>query len=208
MDLEDGGCIGDALKTHSLFSSSLSTVQTTPSSPSTSGNLSAPSPTSSNPPSPSPFPEDDIIIHRFKDLKKCKRDDPVTHGALFIRDLGFLSKFFRLEILHGIDGEDDVKELEKKLTASVPESDDFGMTKEWEELNAFGNRGYSRGGRQQQPDTIMLKEWLRSSERLHLVLDLRVVFLGSSELFLARAVWFVLRSSEELVARACFWLQT
>ncbi|XP_028124303.1 A-kinase anchor protein 17A isoform X1 [Camellia sinensis] len=128
-------------------------------------------------------PEDDIVVRRFKDLKKRKRDDPVAHGALFIRDLGFLSKLSRSEILHGIDGEDDVKELEKKflgwrrsvvdktdgielslegvkfrLTASVPESDDFdGMTKEWEELNAFGNRGYSRGGRQQQPDTIVLK---------------------------------------------------
>ncbi|KAL7208806.1 hypothetical protein ACSBR1_030521 [Camellia fascicularis] len=31
------------------------------------------------------------------------------------------------------------------------------MRKEWVELNAFGNRGYSRGGRQQQPDTIVLK---------------------------------------------------
>ncbi|KAL7183716.1 hypothetical protein ACSBR2_025991 [Camellia fascicularis] len=127
-------------------------------------------------------PEDDIVVRRFKELKKRKRDDPVAHGALFIRDLGFLSKFSRSEILHGIDGEDDVKELEKKfldwrrsivgktdgielnlegvkfrLTALVPESDDFGMRKEWEELNAFGNRGYSRGGRQQQPDTIVLK---------------------------------------------------
>ncbi|KAL7203935.1 hypothetical protein ACSBR2_017069 [Camellia fascicularis] len=110
-------------------------------------------------------PEDDIVVRRFKDLKKRKRDDPVAHGALFIRNLGFLSKFSRSEILHGIDGEDDVKKLEKKfldwrrsvvgktdgiglnlegvkfrLTASVPESDDFGMRKEWEELNAFGNR--------------------------------------------------------------------
>ncbi|XP_028080311.1 uncharacterized protein LOC114281925 [Camellia sinensis] len=124
-------------------------------------------------------PEDDIVVRRFKDLKKRKRDDPVTHGVLFIRDLGFLSKFSRSKILHGIDGEDNVKELEKKflgwrrlvvgktdgielnlegvkfrLTASVPESDDFGMTKEWEKLNAFG---YSRGGRQQQPNTIVLK---------------------------------------------------
>ncbi|KAI7994288.1 hypothetical protein LOK49_LG11G01849 [Camellia lanceoleosa] len=97
---------------------------------------------------------------------------PINYGALFIRDLGFLSKFSRSKILHGIDEEDDVKELEKKfldwrrsvvgktdrielnlegvkfrLTASIPESDDFGMTKEWEELNAFGNRGYSRGER-------------------------------------------------------------
>ncbi|KAL7169122.1 hypothetical protein ACSBR2_034206 [Camellia fascicularis] len=128
------------------------------------------------------IPDDDIVVRRFKDLKKRKRDDPVAHGPLFIRNLGFLSKFSRSEILHGIDGEDDFKELEKKfldwrrsvvgktdgielnlegvmfrLTASVPESDDFGMRKEWEELNAFGNRGYSRGGRQQQPDTIGLK---------------------------------------------------
>ncbi|CAL5349607.1 unnamed protein product [Camellia sinensis] len=126
--------------------------------------------------------EDDIVVRRFKDLKKRKRDDPVAHGARFIRDLGFLSKFSRSEILHGIDREDDVKELEKKfldwrrsvvgktdgielnlegvkfrLTASIPESDDFGMRKEWEERNAFGNRGYSRGGRQQLPDTIVLK---------------------------------------------------
>ncbi|CAL5358695.1 unnamed protein product [Camellia sinensis] len=106
-------------------------------------------------------PEDDIVVRRFKDLKKHKRDDPVAHGVLFIRDLGFLSKFSRSKILHGIDGEDNVKELEKKflgvkfrLTASVPKSDDFGMRKEWKELNAFG---YSRGGRQQQPDTIVLK---------------------------------------------------
>ncbi|KAL7183713.1 hypothetical protein ACSBR2_025988 [Camellia fascicularis] len=107
--------------------------------------------------------EDDIVVRRFKELKKRKRDDPIAHGALFIRDLGFLSKFSRSEILHGIDGEDDVKELKKKfldwrrsivgktdgielnlegvkfrLTASVPESNDFGMRKEWEELNAFG----------------------------------------------------------------------
>ncbi|XP_028118364.1 uncharacterized protein LOC114315920 [Camellia sinensis] len=127
-------------------------------------------------------PEDDIVVRKFKDLKKRKRDDPVAQGALFICDLGFLSKFSRSEILHGIDGEDDVKEREKKfldwrrsvvgktdgielnlegvkfrLTVSVPESDDFGMRKKWEELNAFGNRGYSRGRRQQQPDTIVLE---------------------------------------------------
>ncbi|KAL7257682.1 hypothetical protein ACSBR1_003907 [Camellia fascicularis] len=84
--------------------------------------------------------EDGIIVRRFKDLKKRKHDDPVAHGALFIRDLGFLSKLSISEILH------------------VPKSDDFdGMRKEWEELNAFGNRGYSRGGRPQQPDTIVLK---------------------------------------------------
>ncbi|KAI8013242.1 hypothetical protein LOK49_LG05G02339 [Camellia lanceoleosa] len=35
-----------------------------------------------------------------------------------------------------------------RLIASIPKSDDFdGMRKEWEELNAFGNRGYSRSFR-------------------------------------------------------------
>ncbi|KAF5952620.1 hypothetical protein HYC85_010564, partial [Camellia sinensis] len=119
-------------------------------------------------------PEDDIVVCRFKDLKKRKHNDPVAHGALFIRDLGFLSKFSRSKILHGIDGEDDVKELEKKsvvgktdgielnlegvkfrLTASFLESDDFGMTKEWEELNVFGNRGLIF--KRWELDTIVLK---------------------------------------------------
>ncbi|KAF5953263.1 hypothetical protein HYC85_011207 [Camellia sinensis] len=107
------------------------------------------------------IPEDDIVVRRFKDLKKRKCDDPVAHGALFIRDLGFLSKFSRSEILHGIDGEDDVKELREevsglgkigvkfRLAVSVPKSDDFGMTKEWEELNAIFKRW--------EPDTIVLK---------------------------------------------------
>ncbi|CAL5444506.1 unnamed protein product [Camellia sinensis] len=39
----------------------------------------------------------------------------------------------------------------------------------------------------------------RSSEQLHLVLDLRAAFLGSSELFVARAVWVFLRSIENFL---------
>ncbi|KAF5943698.1 hypothetical protein HYC85_017775 [Camellia sinensis] len=70
-------------------------------------------------------PEDDIVVRRFKDLKKRKCDDPVTQS----------------EILHGIDGENDVKELEK-------------------EVSGLEKIGYSRGRRQQQPDTIMLKVFL------------------------------------------------
>ncbi|XP_057469378.1 uncharacterized protein LOC130758470 [Actinidia eriantha] len=123
--------------------------------------------------------EDDFVVRRFKDLKKRKRDDPVADGALFVRDLGFLSKISRSRIGEATE---DVKELEKKfvdwrrslvdkmdgielnlegvkfrLSVAVPASDDFdGMRKKWEEIPAFGNRGYSRGVKQ-QPDTIVLR---------------------------------------------------
>lgn len=108
-------------------------------------------------------PEDDLLVRKFKDLKKRKRDDPVARGALFIRDLGFLSKQPRI----GYGRDDGLKELEKKvsdwrksvvdkmdgielnlvgvkfkLSVAVPASDDFeGMKKEWEELIAFGDKG-------------------------------------------------------------------
>ncbi|KAL6995347.1 hypothetical protein U1Q18_005485 [Sarracenia purpurea var. burkii] len=127
-------------------------------------------------------PEDDIDVRRFKDLNKRKREDSVAQGALFIRDLSFLSKRSRSKIDDVTAGEDDVKELEKKflnwrrsvvdkmdgielnlegvkfrLTVAVPASDDFdGMKKEWEDLYAFGGRGHSRSGRH-QPDTIVLR---------------------------------------------------
>ncbi|KAA8528454.1 hypothetical protein F0562_035809 [Nyssa sinensis] len=127
-------------------------------------------------------PEEDLDIKRFKDLKKRKREDPVADGTLFIRDLGFLSKPLNSKIVDSVAGKDQVKALEKKLldwrrsvvdkmdgielnlegvkfklTVAIPPSDDFdGMRKEWEELYAFGSRGYSRGGKQ-QPDTIVLR---------------------------------------------------
>lgn len=104
-------------------------------------------------------PEEDLEIRRYKDLKKRKRDDPVAHGTLCIRDLGFLNS--------GKDKDEDLKVLEKKLldwrkyivenmdgielnlegfkyklSVAVPESDDFeGMKKAWEEFYAFGSRG-------------------------------------------------------------------
>ncbi|XAR61968.1 hypothetical protein NMG60_11016531 [Bertholletia excelsa] len=127
-------------------------------------------------------PEEDIEVRKFKDLKKRKREDPVAQGALFIRDLDFLSKLSSSRIDGDVSGEAKGKELDKRfvewrrsvvgrmdgielnlegvkfrLTVSVPASDDFdGMRKEWEEHYAFGNRGYSRGGRH-QPDTIVLR---------------------------------------------------
>jgi hypothetical protein len=111
-------------------------------------------------------PEEDIVVRRHKDLKKRKREEPVAHGSLFIRDLGFLDgKKKKKEN----DGERDVKELEKKfldwrkslvekmngielnlegvkykLSVVLPISDDFEkLKKDWEEFYAFGNLGSS-----------------------------------------------------------------
>ncbi|KAI5655186.1 hypothetical protein M9H77_32373 [Catharanthus roseus] len=126
-------------------------------------------------------PEEDVEIRRFKDLKKRKREDPVARGSLVVRDLGFLSKALGVKELNE-DGDRSNEELEKKfvewrkgvvermegmelnlegtkfkLNVIVPASDDFeGMRKDWEEMSAFGVRGYHRGGRQ-QPDTIVLR---------------------------------------------------
>ncbi|KAI9399586.1 hypothetical protein POPTR_002G118300v4 [Populus trichocarpa] len=123
------------------------------------------------------IPEDDLEIRRFKDVKKRKRDDPVAHGSLSIRDLGFLNSKKRNE-----EESEDLKILGKKfrdwrdtvvekmdqmevnlqgekyrLSVAVPESDDFeGMKKLWEEFYAFANKGYVRGGKQ-EPDTIVMK---------------------------------------------------
>ncbi|XVF39799.1 hypothetical protein PTKIN_Ptkin01aG0061500 [Pterospermum kingtungense] len=122
--------------------------------------------------------EEDLQIRRLKDLKKRRRDEPVARGALFIRDLGFLNSKKKTED----SADNDVKEMEKKLSdwrryaaekmdgielnlegvkynlsVEIPVSDDFErMRKDWEELYAFRNRDYSRGGRQ-GPDTIVLR---------------------------------------------------
>lgn len=124
-------------------------------------------------------PDEDIVIKRLKDLKKRKREDPVAHGALFIRDLGFLSSRKRSG---DEEKEEGVKEMENKLSdwrsylvekmdgielnlegvkynlsVEIPKSDDFrGIKKEWEESYAFRNRGHSRGEKQ-EPDTIILR---------------------------------------------------
>ncbi|KAL3340350.1 hypothetical protein AABB24_028802 [Solanum stoloniferum] len=120
-------------------------------------------------------PEEDLEIRKFKDLNKRKREEPVARGRLFVHDLGFLSKVIG-------ETEDDVERADKKflewrrgfveklngielnlegtkfkLNVAVPVSDDFeGMKKEWEEIIAFGARGYQRSAKM-QPDTIVLK---------------------------------------------------
>uniref|UniRef100_A0A7N0UVP9 A-kinase anchor protein 17A n=1 Tax=Kalanchoe fedtschenkoi TaxID=63787 RepID=A0A7N0UVP9_KALFE len=134
---------------------------------------------------PITVPEEDVRIKRCKDVKKRKREDPVAQGTIFIRDLGFVkSSLKKYESVDEKDNESVVLErklkewrkllVEKmngvelnlegskyKLSVSMPESDDFDeMKKEWEEMQAFGDRGYSRGsvgGRQQQPDTIVMR---------------------------------------------------
>ncbi|GFQ06510.1 hypothetical protein PHJA_002795000 [Phtheirospermum japonicum] len=119
------------------------------------------------------IPEEDIKVFKYRDLKKRKREDPVARGSLFVLDLGFLSK--RL-LLNGEDGvekaflewrkgivvemdgmELNLEGVKFKLSVELPKGDDFeGMRKEWEEIAAFGTRGYQRSERQ-QPDTIILR---------------------------------------------------
>ncbi|KAL3840493.1 hypothetical protein ACJIZ3_025084 [Penstemon smallii] len=120
------------------------------------------------------IPEDDIKIHKYKDLNKRKREEPVARGTLFVMDLDFLSKRvlayrdeggvealfleWRKQIVSEMDGmELNLEGVRFKLSVVLPMSDDAeGMRKAWEEIAAFGNKGYSRGERQ-QPDTIIIK---------------------------------------------------
>ncbi|XP_016475934.1 uncharacterized protein LOC107797543 [Nicotiana tabacum] len=120
-------------------------------------------------------PEEDLEIRRFKDLNKRKREEPVARGRLFVHDLGFLLKVigeteddveradkkfleWRRGFVEKLDGiELSLEGTKFKLDVAVPVSDDFGgMRKKWEEIIAFGARGYQRSGRM-QPDTIVLK---------------------------------------------------
>uniref|UniRef100_A0A803M2N1 Uncharacterized protein n=1 Tax=Chenopodium quinoa TaxID=63459 RepID=A0A803M2N1_CHEQI len=113
---------------------------------------------------PITIPEEDLIVRRFKDLKKRKREDAVAVASLFIRDLGFIVS--AAEKIKGFDGGDGGLEevLEKKflewrivlvekmdgmevnlegvkfrVSVNLPVSDDFEkMKKEWQEFYAFG----------------------------------------------------------------------
>ncbi|CAF2152582.1 unnamed protein product, partial [Brassica napus] len=119
--------------------------------------------------------EEDIVVRRHRDLKKRKRDEPVAHGSLLIRDLGFLEGKKKKKK----DDDDDAKGLEKKfiewrkvlvekmngievnlegvkytLTVVLPVSDDFErLKKDWEEFYAFG---HPREGRR-EADTMILR---------------------------------------------------
>ncbi|KAG8390966.1 hypothetical protein BUALT_Bualt01G0138400 [Buddleja alternifolia] len=120
------------------------------------------------------LPEEDIKVFKYRDLKKRKREDPVARGSLFLLDLGFLSKKLSLNGEDGVEREFlewrkgmveqmdgmelNLEGVKFKLNVELPKGDDFeGMRKEWEEMAAFGTRGYPRGERQQQPDTIVLR---------------------------------------------------
>ncbi|KAG5414685.1 hypothetical protein IGI04_002252 [Brassica rapa subsp. trilocularis] len=119
--------------------------------------------------------EEDIVVRRHRDLKKRKRDEPVAHGSLLIRDLGFLEGKKKKKK----DDDDDAKGLEKKfvewrkvlvekmngievnlegvkytLTVVLPVSDDFErLKKDWEEFYAFG---HPREGRR-EADTMIVR---------------------------------------------------
>lgn len=105
-------------------------------------------------------PEEEIKIFKYRDLKKRKREDPVARGSIFMLDLGFLSKKLLLDgedgvekeflkcrkgIVEEMDGmELNLEGVKFRLSVEVPKGDDFeGMRKEWEEIAAFGTRGWS-----------------------------------------------------------------
>lgn len=119
--------------------------------------------------------EEEIRIHKYKDLKKRKREDPVARGSVFILDFGsFLKGAFgglseegvveekflewRKGIVEKMDGiELNLEGIKFKLSAVLPLFDDFeGMKKKWEEVAAFGHSGY-RMAERQQPDTLILR---------------------------------------------------
>lgn len=119
--------------------------------------------------------EEEIRIHKYKDLKKRKREDPVARGSVFILDFGSFSKGafgglseegvveekfleWRKGIVEKMDGiELNLEGIKFKLSAMLPLFDDFeGMKKKWEEVAAFGHSGY-RMAERQQPDTLILR---------------------------------------------------
>ena len=108
------------------------------------------------------LPEEDLLIRRFKDLKKRKREDPIALCSIFIRDLGFVvssakklkgsddsedelleKKFldWRNVLVEKMDGlEVNLEGVKFRVCASLPVSDDFQlMKKNWEEFYAFGS---------------------------------------------------------------------
>ncbi|CAN4092160.1 unnamed protein product [Withania somnifera] len=108
---------------------------------------------------------EDLEIRKFKYLNKRKREEPVERGPLFVHDIGFLKKVigeneddWRRVFVEKMDGiELNLEGTKFKLNVALPVYDDFvGMKKEWEEIIAFGARGYQKSGRL-QPDTIVLK---------------------------------------------------
>nr|GEU59639.1 hypothetical protein [Tanacetum cinerariifolium] len=103
------------------------------------------------------IPEEDLVVRKFKDVKKRKREDPVAKGCLFIRDLGFLKEKdggeWRKMAVEKMDGiELSLVGVKFKLSVVGEKMDEFEeMRKEWE-----GDTGYSRG-RKREPDTIVLR---------------------------------------------------
>ncbi|XP_072981251.1 uncharacterized protein [Typha angustifolia] len=124
----------------------------------------------------------DLLLHRFPDLHKRKRDEPVASGTLFIRDFSFLktpkrdnsdeeeddealSKKFsewRSSVLEKLSGiELNLEGVKFRMTVEIPMSDDFGrMKKSWEDSYASqfldGRRSSVRGG-VRWPDTIIVQ---------------------------------------------------
>eukprot|EP01018_Ginkgo_biloba_P006982 Gb_16356 [translate_table: standard] len=115
----------------------------------------------------------DLILQKFKDLKKRKRDEPVASGVLYLWDLSSVRRELREEtrsletrfcewknsIVGKLDGmELNLEGLKMRLTAHVPVSDEFEkMKKAWEDFYGARNRGYISRNALPQPDTLVLE---------------------------------------------------
>ncbi|GAB2228392.1 hypothetical protein Droror1_Dr00010230 [Drosera rotundifolia] len=119
-------------------------------------------------PSPIPVSVDDLVIRRYRNTKKRKREDPVARGWLVVRELGFVGKGgvgglgeWRRVIVEKMDGMDvNLEGVRFRVRVEVPTGEEFeGMRKEWEEGLVFRNdnsRGYARSGKR-EPDTLTLR---------------------------------------------------
>ncbi|KAH9303842.1 hypothetical protein KI387_008246, partial [Taxus chinensis] len=114
----------------------------------------------------------DLVVEKFRDLKKRKRFEPVASGVLFLWDLGFLKRELKEErrsleerfnewkgfVVGKMDGvELNVEGLMLKLCADVPVGDDLcKMEAIWKEFFAVKSRGY--GSRNiVHPDTLIME---------------------------------------------------
>ncbi|KAL9255898.1 hypothetical protein AKJ16_DCAP20115 [Drosera capensis] len=116
-------------------------------------------------PSPIPVSDDDLVVRRYRDTKKRKREDPVARGWLVVRELGFVGERgvgeWRKLIVEKMDGMDvNLEGVRFRVRVEVPKGEEFeGMRKGWEEdivIRSENSRGYARSGKR-EPDTLILR---------------------------------------------------
>ncbi|KAL9259245.1 hypothetical protein AKJ16_DCAP13539 [Drosera capensis] len=133
-------------------------------------------------PSTIPFPDDDLVIRRYRDTKKRKREDPVARGWQVGRELGFVGKGgvgglgeWRRVIVDTMDGMDvNLEGVRFRVRIEVLAGEEFeGMRKECEEdlvLRNENSRGYAGSGKREL-DTLTPREGSRLKADYELTWD-------------------------------------